>query len=356
MLAGDSTRSTALAGPFTAGNLAVLRAAASANNTTATIVELDPNTAGQSPSNEIAIPGAGSDALRISGSATSTGYLSHTDDRTLLTFNGANSTNTSSNVNTLNPRAVGTLDANGNYVLQTTYTGTSGNQTRSSSSLDNATWYIGDQGGFYSNGTSSASPTGNIRSVKAFGGTMYSLTTSTGQAPVNTISAAVGGTTTGLPGLANNADSSAQDFYMIQSGSNGSTYDVLYLLNATSNTVGAISKYSLVSGSWTANGSYPTTFGGFGLAAQATSSAPGANLFVSTGLGALTANSVLKLFDAAGYNAAINITTGNNVTLYTAGAGTIVKGVDFAPIAVPEPASLVLVLAAAAAIGVARRR
>ena len=61
----------------------------------------------------------------------------------------------------LNPRGVGTLNAGRNFVMQTTYTGTSGQQTRSASSVINTTWFIGDQGGFYSNGSSTASPSGS---------------------------------------------------------------------------------------------------------------------------------------------------------------------------------------------------
>src|SRR6478736_4321747 len=192
LLAAGFTNQQVIGSQFTTGSLAVLRADASANNTTASIVEIDPNAASQSPSNVIAIPGAGATALRFSGSATSTGYLSHTDDRTLLTFNGANNTNTSSNVNTLNPRGVGTLDSAGNYTIQTTYTGTSGQQTRSASSLDDVNWFIGDQGGFYSNGTTTASPSGNFRGVKAFGGTVYVSTSSTGVAQVGTIATPTG--------------------------------------------------------------------------------------------------------------------------------------------------------------------
>jgi hypothetical protein len=118
--------------------------------------------------------------------------------------------------------------------------------------------------------------------------------------------------------------------------------------SATSNTAGTINKFSFVDSnadsvldSWAANGSgYTTSFGGFGLAAAKDSS--GADLYVTTGAGALAANSVIKLFDSAGYNADINITTANNVTLFTAPAGNILKGIDFAPVTVPEPASFVM--------------
>lgn len=317
------------AAAFAAGNLAVLQAAASANNTTASIVELSPTTPGLNPVQTIAIDGTGANAVRFSGSATSTGYLATTNDGSLLAFNGANSTNTAANVNSLNPRGVGTLDGTGSFALQTTYTGTSGNQTRCSTSLNNTNWFIGDQGGLYTNGTAAASPSGNFRGVKSFGGTVYIAQASgtVTNIQVNTISAPSGGTLTGLPGLSNN--SSHQDFYLISSGDNGSTFDVLYIVSATSNTAGVISKFSLVAGTWTANGTYTTAFGGFGLAAA--DNGAGAFLYVSTGLGALTANSVLKLSDTAGYNATINITTGDNVTLYTAPAGNIIKGVAFVP-------------------------
>ena len=164
--------------------------------------------------------------------------------------------------------------------------------------------------------------------MRAFGGILYALTSSTTTltAAVGTLSAPVGGTFTALPGLPATV-STNQDFYLVRSGANGAAYDVLYLLAATSNTAGTISKYSLVSGTWTANGSTTTTFGGFGLASEKFGT--GAALFVSTGQGALTANSVRRLEDAGGYNATINIAS--NVVLHTTAAGTIIKGVAFAP-------------------------
>lgn len=307
---------------FTAGNLAVLRAGAS-SNTTATIVEINTTTASQTAVQTIAIPSSGTDSIRISGSATSTGYLSTTKDGSLLTFTGGNTTNTSANVNTITARAVVTLDVGGNIALGTTYTGSSGDQTRSATSLDNSTWFIADQGGIYTNSSTTASPTGNFRSIRAFGNTVYVFTASTSTPSVSTVSAASGGSSTGLPGLANGATSN-QDFYLISSGNNGSAFDVLYILSTTSATAGTISKFSFVDtdsngalDTWTANNAYTTSFGGFGLAA--TDNGNGALLYITSGTGATTANSVLKLTDTAGYNSDISITTTNNVTLFTAG-------------------------------------
>lgn len=326
---------------FTPGDLAVFQATASAFNTTASILELNPTTANQSsPVQTITIPdgSSSSNGLRFNGSATSTGYLSRTADRTLLAFSGANSTNTSNNVNTLNPRGVGTVDGAGNYNLATTYTGGSGNQTRSATSLNNTGWYIGDQGGLYTNSAGTASPTGNLRSIKTFGGTVYGFQQSATSPLVSTVSAPSGGSLTGLSGVGNSA--SGQDFYLISSGSNGITFDVLYVLTSTSATAGSILKFSLVNGNWTSNGTYTTSFGGFGLAAA--QSGTGASLFATTGTGATLANSLIALTDTAGYNAAITITTASNTTLYTAPTGTILKGVDFAP--VPEPTVLALAI------------
>jgi hypothetical protein len=257
----------------------------------------------------------------------STGYLATTNDGTLLSFTAHNSTTTSGNANALLPRGVGTLDATGAFALQITYTGISGNQTRGTTSLNNTDWFIGDQAGVYTNGATSPSPSGNFRSIKSFGGTVYVLQQSATATNivVSTVSAPSGGTITGLPGLANN--STAQDFYLISSGSNGSAFDVLYVLSASSATAGTISKFSLVSGSWTANGTYTTTFGGFGL--MAAGNGNGASLYLTTGTGATAPNNVIQLSDTAGYNSTINIT--NNVTLYTAPTGTTVKGIAFAP-------------------------
>ncbi|MCX6857056.1 MAG: choice-of-anchor I family protein [Verrucomicrobia bacterium] len=324
------------AASFTQGNIAVLQAEASANNTTASVIELGPNAAGQTPSNIIPIDGTTApNSMRFSGSATSTGYLTNSADGSLLVFTGGNTTTSgATNINTILPRAVGTFNAAGTFNLAATYTGVSGNQARSATSLNNTTWFIADQGGMFSNGTSTASPSGNVRSAKAFGGVVYVFSGSTTLGSVSTIAAATGSSFVTLPGIAL-AIAANQDFYLISSGDNGAAMDVLYVLTATSNTAGIINKFSLVSGTWTANGSYTTSFGGFGLAAK--DSGAGAELFVSSGQGALTANSVIKVTDTAGYNTAINIVTANNITLYTAPTGKIVKGVAFAPFAAVTP-------------------
>jgi hypothetical protein len=315
---------------FTAGDLAVFSAdVAGTTNTSFTILELSPATPNQSsPVNSISINGTtGPNALRTSGSASSTGYLADSDDGTLVVFTGHNSTTATGNANTILARGVGTLDNAGNFALQTTYTGVSGQQTRCATSVNKAVWFVGDQNGIYTNGISSPLNTANARGVKSFGGTIYVMRTSATAIVVASLSAD-GKTLTALPGLP--ADNSAQDFYLVSSGANGAIFDVLYVLDETGATAGTVQKYSLVSGTWAANGTYATSFGGFGLCA-ATNGGGGAALYVTTGTGATAANKVIKLADTAGFNSTISINTPDNLTLYTAATGTTMKGIAFAP-------------------------
>jgi hypothetical protein len=319
---------------FTAGDLAVYQADPTtlSTNTTITIVEINPTNVPPNPVQSISINGtSGSNALRTSGSATSNGLLARSDNHTLLSFTGHNSTTATGNANLLLPRGVGTLDAGGNFNLATTYTGGSGNQTRGATSLNNSDWYIGDQGGVYTNGGTTASPSANIRGIKSFGGIVYTLQ----QSPtatnivVSTVSAPSGGTITGLPGLTNN--NTALDFYLVSSGTNGSAYDELYIT-----TTSGISKFSLAGGTWVANGSAAVSGGLYGIAA-AVDPLGGADLYATAGSGGATGNSVVKFVDSAGWNSSISL--GASTTLYTAPTGAVNKGIEFVPVAVPEPAS-----------------
>ena len=333
---------------FTAGNLTILQAAASANNTNASVIELNTTTAGQSPVSATPLPTSGANVFIISGSASSTGYLALSNDGTLLCFTGVNSTATG-NVNALNPRVVATLNVSQIFDIAATYTGdvADKDQTRAAATIDDNNWYIGDQGGIYTNNATAPSPSGNYRGVKSFGGAVYvAQQTTTG---IGILSAPSGGSIAPLNGLTTNAN--LVDFYLISSGSNGSSFDVLYILSndgSKNGGVGTINKYSLVGGSWVANGSpYTTaspTSGGFGLAAQAMTG--GANLYISTLDGGTAGNSVVKLIDAAGYNAALSITTANNITLYTAPAAAVIKGIAFTPTgtATPSPVTVNLSL------------
>jgi hypothetical protein len=315
---------------FTSGNIAAFVATSNtASNTTGSIVEF--STAGANVvSHPIPDGGSASNGLRFSGSATSTGYLTNSNDGSLLSFTGVNTSNTSSNVNGLNPRGAGIFNAAGTYSLAVSYTGTltGSPQTRSATTLNNTAWFIADQNGLYTNNATTPTNATNLRGIKPFGGTVYAMTSNVSN-PVGTFSSPTATAFTALPGSITVA-TAPLDFYLVSSGSNGSAFDVLYMNYGT-----GIYKYSLVSGSWISNGTY-TSQGGFGLAAKKNGS--GADLFLSTGTGATSANSVVRLTDAAGFNSAINITS--STTIYTAASGNTIKGVAFAPITSCTPPAI----------------
>lgn len=324
VLAGLVSLSASAQTPFTSGNLVVFQAAsATANNTTCSVLEI--NNVSGTLVQTIAIPGTGTGAIRVSGSATSTGYMANSDDGSLVALTGHNSTSTAFNANTLNPRAAVALNVTGNYIITATYTGGSGNQTRCATTLDNATWFMSDQGGIYTNTATAADPSGNYRGLKSFGGTIYVGRQSATAVQVGTLSLPPSGSVTDLPGLG--VSSQFQDFYLVQSGANGTTYDLLYITRNSGAIAGSVDKYSLVSGSWVANGTYVTAWGGYGLCAAR--GANGVDLYVTSGNGATAANTIRKLTDTAGHNMTIAITSPS--TLYTTAAGTTLKGLAFAP-------------------------
>jgi hypothetical protein len=327
---------------FTQGNLAVLDLATNTSNSSGSILELSPSTAAQlTPVQTIAIPATGVNAMRFSNSGTSS-YLSDTNDHTLLALTGYNTADTTDSdlatvtaADPANDRAVATLNNSAAYALQTTYTGVTGNQIRSASSTDNSHWYIADKGGLYTNNATTASDALNIGQVRSFGGTVYVSTTrtvaqgNTANSAITTAASPTASSFTGLPGIA--VDANIADFYLIQSGSNGANYDILYKLDGTS-----ITKYSLVSGSWTSNGTYTLPTAGLSMIA-ANDGAGGANLYYTTG------TSVVQLTDTTGWvnsttasTTNFTVTTANNVTLYTATGTNFLKGLDFAPVA-PAP-------------------
>ena len=311
--------------PFTQGNLAVEQLAANATSSTFSIIELNSSTASQAaPVNTYFIPATvSSNSLRQSNAGT-TGRLSSSNDGTLLGFSGFVDPTGTSDETTILTRAAASLSNGYQYTVEPSYTGVSANQTRGAT-YNNGTWYIADKGGVYLNGGTSPASATNVRPIKSFGGTVYALTQNASTPPAVIVSVSANGTTlTSLPGLP--ADNSATDFYMLSSGVNGSAFDILYVLDGAN-----ITKYSLVGGMWVANGSL-TALGvtGDGLCAQSTGN--GAYLYLSTG----ATNTVVRVADTAGYNAAPSINTANNVTLFTGSAGFL-KGVVFAPQATALP-------------------
>ena len=338
---------------FTAGNLAVFQLDAVAKNSTFSILELNPNTVNQSsPVNTFAISATGSNALRNASSGT-TGRLADNDNGTYVCFTGfADGSSATPDETAINPRGVATLDASGNFVLQTSYIGIGGgtaNQTRGATSFDNLTWLVGDKGGVYTNNENSPYIGGtsdkNIRCVKSFGSAIYGIQQQSGSV-VATLLQIVPINGQLMPGISDNAlsyyavaglpqDNAVVDFYLVKSGAHGSIFDVVYYIDQINETSGSIKKYSYsgLDGSgvpmYSSSGSIGTTNGGDGLCVAVNPNG-GVDIYYTTGAGGTPGNSLVKLHDAAAWDQPINVTSTN--ILYTVSSQSTLKGVAFAPV------------------------
>lgn len=328
--------------PFTPGNLAVFQIDTVSNNTTFSIIEVNPSTARQSaPVNIVPISATGTNALRQAPEAT-TGRMALSDDGTLVVFGAFVDGSAATPDETLNlNRAVAVMTSSNVLTTLGTYTSliVGGSEARAACVLDDdRTWIADDHGGLYegSFGASLGSPNLNNFNnvvVKTFGGNPW-VETQKAVAGQNIPEVYELGLDpdTGLYDVtfANNlnTDQYASDFYLI-STNGGASYDILYINDqAVTGSVGIIKKYSLVSGNWTASGSFTNSSGVDGLFAT-TNGDGGVNLFFTTGGGGTPSNSIVRVTDAAGWNQNINITSSN--VLYTAPAGVSLKGLTFVP-------------------------
>lgn len=338
---------------FTPGNLAVFQLDSVSKNSTFSVLELNPTVANQStPVNTFAISATGSNALRNASSGT-TGKMANNDDGTMVCFTGfADGSSATPDETAVNLRGVGTLSPSGNFVLQTSYTGIGGgtaNQTRSATSLDDLNWFVADKGGVYTNQQTSPYIGGtsdkNIRCVKSFGGAIYGIQQQSGSV-VATLLQLIPANGQLMPGITSQSqdyypvaglpqDNAVVDFYLVKSGNNGSIYDLVYYIDSTSTTAGAIHKYYYAGTDgnnvpmYTSAGSVVTTNGGDGLCAALNANG-GVDIYYTTGAGGTPGNSLVKLHDSAPWNQTIAPDSTN--VLYTASTQSSLKGVAFAPV------------------------
>lgn len=350
---------------FAPGYLAVEQEDLVNNNSTFSILQLNPTTANQvAPAAIFPVPATYTNGLRQSSSG-STGDLSDSQDGTLLCFTAALwQDSTLSDSTTVDPRGCGTFDFQGNYTLQASYVGLgdgTANQTRSATTLDDTTFWMGDKGGVYTNGETplnayiafTAGNGNNIRELKAFGGVLYAM-----QQEGSTDPSAVVLNSITLPGSGNQTveamegfpiDGSVLDFYLTRSGNNGAAYDTCYFIDGTNNTHGAIFKYYFTgnfdqnlggipvwanAGSTlgTGNGGWTTTNGGCNLCV-ATNVNGTVDLYYTTGSGGTAGNSVVHVVDSGAWNQPINLISTN--VLYTVAGQSTLKGIAFAPLPAP---------------------
>jgi hypothetical protein len=313
--------------PYTPGNLAVIQLDQVQLNSTFNIIEINPSKLNQTtPVNIVPISASnGTNSMRGSKSG-STGRLSLSDDGTLLCFVGFldGSSLTVDETSFIAYRGVGTLDYTNRFNCPVQYGPVSvagGTQGRSACTVDDVNYTIADKNGIFQNSVNLVSD--NTRVIRSFGGTLYSMSATTPKTVVSYISGSSIIPLVGLP-----TDGNAMDFYMVQSGTHGAIYDVLYVLDSSSDT---ITKYTngdgTFPGTWTSAGTTVNADGADALLAT-TNGNGGIYLYYTTGSGGSASNSVVRKTDAGGFGA-ISITDTN--TIFTTSATTTLKGISFVP-------------------------
>ncbi|PPQ36609.1 Predicted extracellular nuclease [Rhodoblastus acidophilus] len=333
---------------FTAGNIVVYRVGTGtgALSSAATAVFLDEYSPTGAWVQSIALPTADSGAnqmLTASGSATSEGELNLSADGRFLVLTGYDAapgtTGVASTSTSTVARVVGLVGANGDVNTSTALTdAASGNNIRSADSSNGVDiWVAGASGGlrYATLGATSSiqvsSTVLNLREVEIFNGQLYATDASGSLTRVGAVGTGEpttsGQTIVALPGLPTSTGSPYEIFMADLSGSVPGM-DTLYVADDGAGVL----KYSLVNGSWVANGKAGASSDAYrGLTGEV--NADGSVSLFATGAGGSgsTGGGKLDLLtDASGYNGAFAATA---KTLATAAANEAFRGVAFAPAA-----------------------
>jgi hypothetical protein len=283
--------------------------------------------------------------------------LSLSDGGTEVSVAGWRSAGTSGTLGTTQGilRGVAVVNSNGQFSLPATYNpavlNPSPDQPHTAYSPDGVNWYFGDTDGmYYNNGTAKLSGSDGTVSIKGFGSNTYALH-SISLFPDTQIRAsanAISMITPATPGTGSityttllsfpPADIGPHDFYLLSSANNN-VYNSLYIT-----TNDGISKYALIGGTWTAEG----TVGLPNATDIAARAAPGSGvtLYVTVAASVFTSSHSFldEITDSAAFNATMNASS--PAVLYTAPTGDELQGVSLAP--VPEPSSVALAILAGA--------
>lgn len=354
---------TALAGPFTAGNLVVYRAGdgSGALGNAAAAAFLDEYTPSGTLVQSVALPTSVSGSNRrvtISGSASSEGQLTRSADGRYLAFVGYDAapgtasiaTSTSATVN----RVIARVGMDGVVDSSTITTAFSGNAIRAAATDDGSRfWVTGGTNGvqFAQYGVANAANqintgTGastNNRAVNIFGGQLYVSSASTALRGVGAIGSGLpsttGQATTLLAGTNSNTSSSGYDFAIVSSS-------LMYMADDSAVAgLGGLQRWELVAGTWTRTQTWAPANGGRIRQLVNTTTANGDNLLYVTVVDSANVTTIQSLVDV-GAGSSFNV-------IATGATNTAFRGIEFAPI--PTPGSLALLGLAGLAAGRRRR-
>ena len=313
----------AFAGAFTPGDLVIYRVGdgSAALGSTGTAVFLDEYTPAGVFVQSVPMPTSASPRLVASGTATTEGFLTLSEDGRFLVvpgYDGAlGATVTSS---TTVPRVIGTVNGNGAIDLTTSYVdASSAGNIRSAASVDGTRfWTSGSTQGprTIAHGATTATVVSttntNTRQINIFADQLYigsgASTIRLGTVGVG-LPTTAGQTTTTLPGFP--ATVTVNSFFFAHLGT-GVGLDTVYVADEGGNQ---ISKWTLSGATWTQSGSVPLTtargltgvVNGTSVTLYATSGGTGTPVVTftdSTGFGGLMSGNVTTLIGTAGTNKA----------------------------------------------------
>ena len=314
---------------FTAGNLAVLRIGDGTTNlvSSGNSVFIDQFTTNGTLAGSIAIPDNATNALIISGSASSEGALTRSADGRLLVIGGYNIALTNSASSLANssatavPRAVGVVDALGNFALVGVTTNQySANNMRSGTSDGHGNyWGAGATSGtfYFGGGPTNTVQTNVVNSIaiQAIGGNLYFST----QKITNGIWK--------IPGTPTVPVTNAAVF--LNAGTKASTYGfalnaaatTAYLADDTLKGVGGIQRWDFNGTAWMMSYAFTslTNVGARGVAVDFSGAQP--VIYATTAEN--STNRLVSITDTGAKSAA--------TTLATAGVNQIFRGVALAP-------------------------
>ena len=330
--------SPAVAAPLTPGNPVILRAGdgSAAISNAATAVFPDEFTTAGAPVQTITIPATGAtQALTISGSATSEGMLSRSQDGKMLLFGGyrkdAGGTNPVADTPATTSRVIGRLLADGTFDTTVTLTDVIGNM-RSATTVSGGSFYIGASSGVRYMAdplltTSVQIDNRNSRQVALSANTLFACNGSTSAgftAKVQSYGSLPTGATAAIP-IVNLAMADAvNSMWLFDVNPAVAGDDTLYIASVVENQV---RKYTYDGITWNDGGNLP----GQGIF-HITGSVSGntVNLFCTS------ATTLYSLTDTSG-SGTLN---GTLTVLATAGTNTIFKGVALFPPAAAAPLNL----------------
>lgn len=359
---------TAGTSAFTAGNFVVVRVgdgSATLSNT-GNAVFLDEISPAGTLVRSLPLPTTADGTRRqciLSGTATSEGMLSRSGDGSKLLMGcygrdlGGTGSLTSTTAAAVN-RVIAVIRADAAIDTTTALADAhSGNNIRSAASLDGSSFYssggsegvrLSQLGGTTSTVVSSTTATGNLtnlRNLGIWGGNLFVTNASGTNARLQQVGSglptATGTQMAGVPGMP--TDRSFYGFHFADRSTDVPGPDTLYVADDSATTPGAgILKYSLVGGTWVANGRVAMV-GARGLAAQSGTGgyliAVAAEADCATGAAAAGSSRICAILDTGGYNEAFT-PAGPGVTLATAATNTAFRGVANAPVASSSPGVL----------------